>query len=205
MRSNLGCAEQRISRCSCCTADCACEDCSAHGHMLQITMLQVFRFDAGGMIGRGGEKINTIQQRHNAFIQAIQEAPPHCLERVVVIAGPRDIPPGEQYNAPQKAIFDLFENQLQLDRSPGSERVLRCATPALLHVVPPALCLCSVVLPCLCLLLSCNTSLACWMPADFGRHRGSLYARAPMISGSRSYSVTHRIVGCSSVRRKRAV
>lgn len=84
------------------------------------------------MIGRGGEKINAIQQRHNAFIQAIQEAPPHCLERVIIVAGPREVPPGEQYNPAQKAIFDLFDNQLQLDRSPGSERILRCAAACML-------------------------------------------------------------------------
>jgi KH domain len=73
----------------------------------------------GGMIGRGGEKVNAVQRNTGAFVQAIQDAPPHCLERVIVISGPKDVAPGEYYNPAQKALFELFDTQLQLDRSAG--------------------------------------------------------------------------------------
>lgn len=81
----------------------------------------------GGIIGRGGEKINAIQQSTGAFIQAIQDSPPHCLERVIVVAGPRAARPGEMHNDAQRALFELFDTQLQLDRN-ASGPVLRCAT-----------------------------------------------------------------------------
>ena len=84
----------------------------------------------GGMIGRGGEKINAVQRNTGAFIQAIQDAPPHCLERVFVIAAQREPRPGEMYNDAQKALFELFESQLQLDRTQGGP-VLRCVTASL--------------------------------------------------------------------------
>lgn len=80
----------------------------------------------GGMLGRGGENIQGIQNSTGAFIQAIQDVPPHCMERVIVVAAPKEVPPGEQYNAAQQALFQLFDQQLQLDRS-NNGPVLRCA------------------------------------------------------------------------------
>jgi hypothetical protein len=79
----------------------------------------------GGMIGKSGENIQAIQRNTGAFIQAIQEAPPHCLERVIVISGSKEIQPGEQYNSAQKALFEMFETQLRIDRN-TSGPVLRC-------------------------------------------------------------------------------
>jgi hypothetical protein len=79
----------------------------------------------GGMIGKNGENIQTIQRNTGASIQAIQEAPPHCVERVIVISGPKEVQPGEQYNSAQKALFEMFETQLRIDRT-SSGPVLRC-------------------------------------------------------------------------------
>lgn len=70
----------------------------------------VFRFlcdykIVGGMIGKGGANLKEVQQNTGAFIEVIHEAPPHCTERVFVIASPRDAPGSAEYNAAQIALF----------------------------------------------------------------------------------------------------
>jgi hypothetical protein len=69
----------------------------------------------GGMIGKGGSNIRDVQQSTGAFIQVVHEAPPHCSERVFVIASPRD--QQSEYNAAQQALFSMFEKQMALERN----------------------------------------------------------------------------------------
>ena len=78
------------------------------------------------IIGPMMQRVSAIQQSTGAFIQAIQEAPPHCVERVIVVSAPKLARPGEMQNDAQKAIYELFDAQLQVDRN-SSGPVLRCA------------------------------------------------------------------------------
>lgn len=70
----------------------------------------VFRFlcdykIVGGMIGKGGANLKEVQQNTGAFIEVIHEAPPHCTERVFIIASPRDAPGSGEFNSAQIALF----------------------------------------------------------------------------------------------------
>lgn len=78
----------------------------------------VYRLLCGqSIMGPMMQRVSGIQQSTGAFIQGIQEAPPHCSERVIVISAPRMARPGEMHNDAQKALFELFDAQLQVDRN----------------------------------------------------------------------------------------